>query len=133
VQDAAVAAAAAINVTEPGSTGIGGDMFCLFYDAKTKKVSALNGSGRSGGQVTLDKIRKDLKIADGESGHIPMLSVHTATVPGAAAGWVDTVERFGSGKVSMEDVLAPAIELAEKGFPVSELSATFVSFQSRLV
>jgi gamma-glutamyltranspeptidase/glutathione hydrolase len=102
-------------------------MFCLFYDAKTKKVSALNGSGRSGGQVTLDKIRKDLKIADGENGHIPMLSVHTATVPGAAAGWVDTVERFGSGKVSMEDVLAPAIELAEKGFPVSELSATFVS------
>jgi gamma-glutamyltranspeptidase/glutathione hydrolase len=102
-------------------------MFCLFYDAKTKKVSALNGSGRSGGQVTLDKIRKDLKIADGETGHIPMLSVHTATVPGAAAGWVDTVERFGSGKVSMEDVLAPAIELAEKGFPVSELSATFVS------
>jgi gamma-glutamyltranspeptidase/glutathione hydrolase len=90
-------------------------MFCLFYDAKTKKVSALNGSGRSGGQVTLDKIRKDLKIADGETGHIPML------------GWVDTVERFGSGKVSMEDVLAPAIELAEKGFPVSELSATFVS------
>jgi gamma-glutamyltranspeptidase/glutathione hydrolase len=102
-------------------------MFCLYYDAKTKKVSALNGSGRSGGQVTLDKIRKDLNIADGEDGHIPMLHVHAATVPGAAAGWVDTVERFGSGKVSMEDVLAPAIELAEKGFPVSELSATFVS------
>jgi len=102
-------------------------MFCLFYDAKTKKVSALNGSGRSGGQVTLEKIKKDLKIKDGEVGHIPMQSVHAATVPGAAAGWVDTVERFGSGKVTMEDVLAPAIELAEKGFPVSELSATFVS------
>jgi gamma-glutamyltranspeptidase/glutathione hydrolase len=126
-QDAAVAAAAAINVTEPGSTGIGGDMFCLYYDAKTKKVSALNGSGRSGGEVTLDKIRKDLKIADGETGHIPMMSVHAATVPGAAAGWVDTVERFGSGKVTMEDVLAPAIDLAENGFAVSELSATFVS------
>jgi gamma-glutamyltranspeptidase/glutathione hydrolase len=106
-------------------------MFCLYYDAKTKKVSALNGSGRSGGQVTLDKIRKDLNIADGEDGHIPMLHVHAATVPGAAAGWVDTVERFGSGKVSMEDVLAPAIELAEKGFPVSELSATFVSYKTR--
>ncbi|RMZ74527.1 gamma-glutamyltranspeptidase [Pyrenophora seminiperda CCB06] len=124
-QDAAVAVAAAINVTEPGSTGIGGDMFCLFYDAKTKKVSALNGSGRSGANVTLEKVRKDLKLADGESGQIPMDHVHTATVPGAAAGWVDCVERFGSGKVSMEDVLAPAIELAEKGFPVSELSATF--------
>ncbi|KAL6712289.1 hypothetical protein ACN47E_000166 [Coniothyrium glycines] len=123
--DAAVAVAAAINVTEPGSTGIGGDMFCLYYDAKTKKVSALNGSGRSGGNVTLEKIRKDLGLKEGQTGHIPMDSVHAATVPGAAAGWVDCVERFGSGKVSMEDVLAPAIDLAENGFPVSELSATF--------
>ena len=119
--------AAAINVTEPSSTGIGGDLFCLFYDAKTKKVSALNGSGRSGANVTLEKIRKDLKIAEGKSGNIPTKHVLTVTVPGAAAGWVDCVERFGSGKVSLEDVLAPAIELAEKGFPVSELSATFVS------
>lgn len=119
--------AAAINVTEPGSTGIGGDMFCLFYDAKTKKVSAMNGSGRSSSQVTLEKMRKDLGIADGENGHIPMDSVHAATVPGAAAGWVDCVERFGSGKVSLAEVLAPAIELAENGFPVSELSASFVS------
>jgi gamma-glutamyltranspeptidase len=62
-------------------------MFCLYYDAKTKKVSALNGSGRSGGEMTLEKIRKDLKIPDGEMGHIPMQSVHAATVPGAAAGW----------------------------------------------
>lgn len=131
-QDAAVAVAAAINVTEPGSTGIGGDMFCLYYDAKTKKVSALNGSGRSGGNVTLEKIRKDLNIADGKSGKIPMNSVHAATVPGAAAGWVDTVERFGSGKVSMEDILAPAIELADKGFAVSELSATFVSLNAMI-
>ncbi|KAH8725114.1 nucleophile aminohydrolase [Phaeosphaeriaceae sp. PMI808] len=123
--DAAVAVAAAINVTEPSSTGIGGDMFCLYYDAKTKKVSALNGSGRSGAGVTLEKIRKDLNISDGEDGMIPMTNVHAATVPGAAAGWVDTVERFGSGKVSMEEVLAPAIELADKGFPVSELSASF--------
>jgi len=101
-------------------------MFCLFYNAKTKKVDAMNGSGRSGQNVTLDRIRKDLNLADGEHGHIPMNSVHTATVPGAAAGWVDCVERFGSGNVSMEDVLGPAIELSEKGFPVSELSATFV-------
>lgn len=128
-----MAVAAAINVTEPGSTGIGGDMFCLFYDAKTKKVSAMNGSGRSGGNVTLEKMRKALKIADGQSGHIPMDSVHAATVPGAAAGWVDCVERFGSGKVSLEDVLTPAIELAENGFAVSELSATFVSLLSIVI
>ncbi|KAF2021020.1 gamma-glutamyltranspeptidase [Aaosphaeria arxii CBS 175.79] len=123
--DAAVAVAAAINVTEPGSTGIGGDLFCLFYEAKTKKVHALNGSGRSGQNVTLEQIRKDLKIPDGQTGQIPMDSVHAVTVPGAAAGWVDVVERFGSGKVSLEEVLTPAIELAEKGFAVSELSATF--------
>lgn len=102
-------------------------MFCLFYDAKTKKVSAMNGSGRSGSKVTLEQIRKDLKIPDGEDGHIPMDSVHAATIPGAPAGWVDCHERFGSGKLSMEEILAPAIDLAENGFPVSELSATFVS------
>lgn len=102
-------------------------MFCLFYDAKTKKVSAMNGSGRSGSKVTLEQIRKDLKIPDGENGQIPLDSVYAATVPGAAAGWVDCHERFGSGKLSMEEILAPAIDLAENGFPVSELSATFVS------
>lgn len=105
-------------------------MFCLYYNAKTKKVSAMNGSGRSGQNVTLEKIRNDLKIAEGQPGNIPMDSVHAATVPGAAAGWVDCVERFGSGKVSLQDVLNPAIDLAENGFPVSELSATFVSVDS---
>lgn len=88
----------------------------------------MNGSGRSGQNVTLDTIRSALNIKDGENGQIPMTSVHAVTVPGAAAGWVDTVERFGSGKVSLDDVLAPAIDLAENGYPISELSATFVSF-----
>ena len=69
----------------------------------------------------------NLGVKEGEDAQIPMDSVHAVTVPGAAAGWVDCVERFGSRKLSMEEVLAPAIELAEKGFPVSELSATFVS------
>ncbi|KAI0880246.1 gamma-glutamyltranspeptidase [Annulohypoxylon maeteangense] len=118
--DAAVAVAAGLNMTEPCSTGIGGDMFCLFYDAKTKKVSAMNGSGRSGNKCTLETIRGSLGLKDGESGKIPMDSVHAVSVPGAAAGWVDTVERFGSGKVTMEQILAPAIELGEKGFPVAE-------------
>ncbi|KAK2037627.1 gamma-glutamyltranspeptidase [Colletotrichum somersetense] len=121
--DAAVAVAAGLNMTEPCSTGIGGDMFILFYDAATGKVSAMNGSGRSAKKATLEAVRKDLGIADGASGKIPMKSVHAVTVPGAAAGWVDTIERFGSGKVSVEQVLAPAIELGEKGFPVSELTS----------
>jgi gamma-glutamyltranspeptidase/glutathione hydrolase len=109
-------------------TGIGGDMFCLFYNAKTKKVHALNGSGRSGGKVSLEQLRRDLPIEDGQqNGQIPMDSVHAVTVPGAAAGWVDSVQKFGSGKVSMEQILAPAIELADTGFPVSELSSYLVS------
>ncbi|KAL2127653.1 hypothetical protein VTI74DRAFT_10364 [Chaetomium olivicolor] len=123
--DAAVAVAAGMNMTEPCSTGIGGDMFCLYYDAATGTVSALNGSGRSGGKCSLETIRKSLGLADDVVGEIPMNSVHAATVPGAAAGWVDTVERFGSGKLSLEQILAPAIELGEKGFPVSEDAAFF--------
>ncbi|KAH7344247.1 nucleophile aminohydrolase [Pyrenochaeta sp. MPI-SDFR-AT-0127] len=123
--DAAVAVAAALNVTEPGSTGIGGDMFCLFFDGKTKKVHAMNGSGRTSQNVTLDTIKSALNFEASKNGNIPMTSVHAVTVPGAAAGWVDCVERFGSKKVTLEDVLAPAIELARNGYPVSELSATF--------
>ena len=117
-------------MAEPCSTGIGGDMFCLYFDAKTKNVSALNGSGRAGNKCTLETIRKDLGLSGKQGGKIPFDSVHAVTVPGAAAGWVDTVEKFGSGKLSMADILAPAIEMGEKGFPVSELTSRSVSFQS---
>lgn len=101
-------------------------MFCLFYNAKTKKVHALNGSGRAAGNISLDLMRKELGLAAGEEGKIPMTSVHAVTTPGAAAGWVDTVERFGSGKLSLEQILTPAIELGEEGFPVSEFASAFV-------
>jgi len=117
-----------LNLTEPMSTGIGGDMFCLFYNAKTKKVEAMNGSGRAGKNYTLDAIRKYFGFKDGEVGKIPAKNVHTVTVPGAPAGWVDTVERFGSGKLTLEEILAPVIETAEKGFPVSEICSSYVSF-----
>jgi len=102
-------------------------MFCLFYNAKTKKIEAMNGSGRASAKATLEAVRKDLGLKDGETGQIPIKSVHAVTVPGAAAGWVDTVERFGSGKLAMEQILAPAIELAEKGFPVSDIASSMVS------
>lgn len=125
--DAAVAVAAALNMTEPSSTGIGGDMFCLFYNADTKKVHALNGSGRAGANASLERMRKDLGLKPGQVAPIPMTSVHAVTVPGAPAGWVDTVEKFGNGKLSMEQILTPAIELGEEGFPVSELSSSLVS------
>jgi len=135
MQDAAVAVAAALNVTEPTSTGIGGDVFCLFYKASSRTIRGINASGRSPAALSLARARKDLRLGEGskrffddrgdEVVRIPMDHVHAVTVPGAAAGWVDVVERFGSGNVKMEHVLAEAVELAEHGFPVSELSARF--------
>src|SRR5271154_1789379 len=101
-------------------------MFCLYFDASTRKVHGLNGSGRSAQSTPLDSIRADLGLKPGEQGSIPMNSALAITTPGAAAGWVDTVEKFGSGKVTLEQILTPAIELCEKGFAVSEISADFV-------
>jgi gamma-glutamyltranspeptidase / glutathione hydrolase len=102
-------------------------MFCLFYNAETKKVHALNGSGRSSAKVDLPALRKDLDLKPAQKGSMHHLSVHTVTVPGAAAGWVDTVKNFGNGKLSLEQILTPAIELGEEGFAVSDLSAKMVS------
>eukprot|EP00050_Salpingoeca_kvevrii_P007741 m.298276 g.298276 ORF g.298276 m.298276 type:complete len:591 (+) comp13822_c0_seq1:47-1819(+) len=115
--DAAVAVAAALNVTEPCSTGIGGDCFCLFYDAASKSVRALNGSGRAPAALTLDAVR----AAGIDGAKLPADHAFTVTVPGAAAGWVDTIEKFGTMKLA--DVLQPAIELAEDGFPVQSVAA----------
>ncbi|KAI0800964.1 gamma-glutamyltranspeptidase [Fomes fomentarius] len=117
--DAAVATSAALNVTEPSCCGIGGDAFCLFYDAKTRTVKALNGSGRSPAKLTIDHVR-----SQGVTGNsIPVTNINSVTVPGCAAAWVDTVEHLGSGKVSLADVLEPAIRLAEGGFPVTEINS----------
>ncbi|NDJ52119.1 MAG: gamma-glutamyltransferase family protein [Chloroflexi bacterium] len=116
--DAAVATAAALNVTEPCSTGLGGDCFMLFYDAATRSVSALNGSGRAPQSLNFDAL-----AADGFVKELPPFHAHTVTVPGACAGWVDTVERFGS--LPLSDILAPAIRLAQEGFPVAPLTAYF--------
>lgn len=102
-------------------------MFVLYWDAAENKVFALNGSGRSGKDYSIDKVRSDLGISDGETGSIPATSPHSVTVPGAAAGWVDTVEKFGSAKVDMAQILAPAIRLGEDGFPVSEIASYYVS------
>jgi gamma-glutamyltranspeptidase / glutathione hydrolase len=101
-------------------------MFCLFYDASTKTVRSLNGSGRAPKAGTLQQIRSDLGFGEAEPASIPTTSVHSATVPGAAAGWCDTVEKFGNGKLSLDQILAPAIRLAEDGFSVSEIVADAV-------
>ncbi|XP_013777162.1 uncharacterized protein LOC106461847 [Limulus polyphemus] len=114
--DAAVAMAATLNVLQPCTTGVGGDCFCLFYRASDKKVLGINGSGRSGANVTLNKVK-----SMGYSNKHPLPPNHglTVTVPGAAAGWVDCVEMFGSRKLTISEILNPAIRLAEEGFPMS--------------
>lgn len=108
-------------------TGIGGDMFCLFYNAATKKTHAINGSGRSPAKSSLQDLRSKLNLRDGQYGTMPSRSPYAVTVPGTAAGWVDTVAKFGSGKLSMTQILQPAIDLGEEGFPVSKLSSVLVS------
>ena len=121
--DAAVAVSAALNMTEPCSTGIGGDTFFLYFDAKTGQVHALNGSGRSAKQSTLEQVQERLSQSGSPPAKVPQTNALAVTVPGAPAGWVDTVEKFGSGKLTMAEILAPAIELGEEGFPVSDLAS----------
>lgn len=116
--DAAVATAAALNVTEPTSTGIGGDCFALYYEAATRQVYALNGSGRAPAALNLE-----LAHTAGFHQSFPPYHPYTITVPGACAGWHDTVERFG--RLPLAQVLSPAIRLADDGFPVAPVTAHF--------
>lgn len=117
--DVAVAVAAALAVLEPCSTGLGGDMFCLFYNAKEKKVQAINGSGPSPKQLSLQKVQEACPKGDEDFIFSPL----SITVPGAARGWEDTLNRFGSKKFSFAELLEPAAKLAEEGFPVSPVTA----------
>jgi gamma-glutamyltranspeptidase/glutathione hydrolase len=119
--DAAVATAAALNVTEPTSTGIGGDCFALFYEASTGTLTALNGSGRAPAALTLERVLKELGTNHDPA--LPPYHPHTITVPGACAGWCDLAERHGS--LPMVEILSPSIRLAEEGFPVAPVTAHF--------
>lgn len=113
--DAAITAAAVLNVVEPQSTGIGGDMFMIYWNENEKKLYGLNGSGAVGKESTWEYFHsKGLKT-------MPEKGVLSITVPGALDGWCTALEKFGSGKMTLKRLLQPAIFYAEKGFPVSPI------------
>jgi gamma-glutamyltranspeptidase/glutathione hydrolase len=123
--DAAITAAAVLNVVEPMSTGIGGDMFALVFMQKEGKTVGLNGSGWSGSGTTLDFFQKN------NLDSISSDSIHSVSVPGAVAGWFKLHEKYGL--LSMSRLLEPAIEYAERGFAVSEvISGQWARSEERL-
>lgn len=113
--DAAVTAAAVLNLVEPHMTGIGGDMFALLWSAREKKLLALNASGRSGSLMTREELLR--------RGHtdMPVFGAEPITVPGALSGWAALLQQHGT--ISLQQALAPAIRLAEEGFPVTPIIA----------
>jgi gamma-glutamyltranspeptidase / glutathione hydrolase len=113
--DAAVAAAAVLNVVEPMMTGIGGDVFAIVYLAQSGELLGLNASGRAASGAT-----PEFYAARGIHS-MPGGGIHAATVPGCVDGWDQLLRRAGT--MGFAEVLRPAIEYAEQGFPVSELIA----------
>lgn len=113
--DAALTAAAVLHVVEPHMTGIGGDVFALVYWSATGEVAGLNASGRSPASMDWHYLRKK------RYSRMPQSGIDAVTVPGALDGWIMLLERFGSRNLA--EILAPAIEYAEEGFPVSEIIA----------
>ena len=111
--DAAVTAAAVLAVVEPSMTGIGGDLFAIVYDAQTKTLHGLNASGRSAYAATPEVYAK--------RGHarMPGSGILTVTVPGVVEGWSELLRKYGT--LPMAKVVAPAIEYAKNGYPVSEI------------
>ena len=115
--DAAIAANAMLGLVEPTGNGIGGDLFAIVWDAESRKLYGLNASGRSPYSLTLEWFQQQGLESIPSHGPLPV------TVPGAVDGWFELHERFG--KLPMQQVLAPAIQYAQEGFPVSELIAYY--------
>src|SRR5713101_831906 len=120
--DAAVAAAAALNVVYPANTGIAGDLFAIVYIAKENKVYQLNASGIAPSGLTLAHMNslgyKANAANFGPGSGMPSGGILTVTVPGSMWGWQEVLDRFGTK--TFEEVLQPAIDYAENGFPVTE-------------
>jgi gamma-glutamyltranspeptidase/glutathione hydrolase len=113
--DAAIAANAVLGVVEPMSCGIGGDLFVIYWDAKSKQLYGLNASGRSPYALNI-KLFRDLGMTQ-----IPNEGPLSWSVPGCVDGWAELSARFGTKP--LEELLTPAIHYAEEGFPVSEIIA----------
>jgi gamma-glutamyltranspeptidase / glutathione hydrolase len=111
--DAAVAAAAVLAVVEPTMTGIGGDLFAIVYDARTKTLRGLNASGRSGHASTPEGFSERGLPA------VPGSGVHSVTVPGVVDGWTTLLSAYGT--VPLSKLLAPAIDYAKSGYAVPEI------------
>jgi len=113
--DAAIAANASLGLMEPTGCGVGGDLFAIVWDNTEKKLAGLNASGRSPQRLTLEYFRQH------KLHKIPFLGPLTVSVPGAVDGWFELHRRFG--KLSMADLLEPAIRYARDGFPLSDVIA----------
>ena len=117
--DAAIAANAMQGFTEPASCGVGGDLFAIVWDAKTKKLHGLNASGRSPKSLKLGHFKK-LKLKQ-----IPTHGPLSISVPGCVDGWIELHEKFG--KLPLKQLLQPAIDYGEQGFPLTEIIAGSVN------
>jgi gamma-glutamyltranspeptidase/glutathione hydrolase len=111
--DAAVAVNAVLAVTQPNSCGLGGDFFCLYRDAATRRVHFLDGAGRSGGRATLAELERRGLDA------LPTRGPETVSVPGCVRAWAMLLERFGRRPLGA--LLGPAIHYAERGVPNTSL------------
>ena len=111
--DAAIAANAVLGVVEPESNGIGGDLFAIYWDAKTGKLSAINASGWAPTGLTIDFLKSQGRTS------MPQEGIHSVTVPGCVDGWEKLHKRFG--KLPWADLFQPAIYFAGHGYPVTEM------------
>lgn len=116
--DAAIAANATLGLVEPTGNGIGGDLFAIVWDAKTKQLYGLNASGRSPQSLTLDYFKDKGYTSIPPHGPLPV------SVPGCVDGWLELHGKFG--RLPMQEVLQPAIDYATEGFPVTELVAWYM-------
>jgi gamma-glutamyltranspeptidase/glutathione hydrolase len=119
--DAAIAANAALGLMEPISCGVGGDLFAIVWDAKSQKLYGINGSGHSPLGLSYEQMKSELDKLGLKQ--IPKFGFLPISVPGTVDAWFELHQKFGKLPISQD--LAPAIQYAEEGFPVSELIAYY--------